>query len=111
MERRIQSKSRGQEANEMFSMRKGLTLAGLALMTAPAAASEIKVVVNKNPITSYDIQRRAAFMKLQRRKGNLNEQAEQEMIDQALLLSEAQRLGIRVTDDQVDTAYNYFAKS
>ena len=106
----------------MFSMRKGLTLAGLALMivaapaglalvTAPAAASEIKVVVNKTPITSYDIQRRAAFMKLQRRKGNLNEQAEQEMIDQALRLSEAQRLGIRVTDDQVDTAYNNFAKS
>jgi peptidyl-prolyl cis-trans isomerase SurA len=103
-------------------MRKGLTLAGLALMivatpaglalvTAPAAASEIKVIVNKTPITSYDIQRRAAFMKLQRRKGNVNEQAEQEMIDQALRLSEAQRLGIRVTDDQVDTAYNNFAKS
>jgi peptidyl-prolyl cis-trans isomerase SurA len=121
--KRPEEESRGQEANEMFLMRKGLTSAGLALMIAaaapaglafmptPAAASEIKVIVNRTPITTYDIQRRAAFMKLQRRKGNLNEQAEQEMIDQALRLAEAQRLGIRITDDQVDAAYNNFAKS
>ena len=97
-------------------------LAGLALAIAAsppstaffsttAAASEIAVIVNSKPITSYDIQRRAAFMKLQRRKGNLNEQAEQELIDQALRTTEAQRLGIRVTDEQVDAAYNNFAKS
>jgi peptidyl-prolyl cis-trans isomerase SurA len=104
----------------MFSMRNCLTSAGLALVIAaspaallsmPAAASEIAVIVNRVPITSYDIQRRAAFMKLQRRKGNLNEQAEAEMIDQALRLAEAQRLGIRITDEAVDTAYNNFAKS
>ena len=97
-------------------------LAGLALVIAAspartaffsttAAASEIAVIVNRQPITSYDIQRRAAFMKLQRRKGNLNEQAEQELIDQTLRATEAQRLGIRVTDEQVDAAYNNFAKS
>ena len=67
----------------------------MAFLSAPAAASEIKVIVNRIPITTYDIQRRAAFMKLQRRKGNLNELAEEEMIDQALRLGEAQRLGIR----------------
>jgi len=77
---------------------------------APAAASEIKVIVDRTPITSYDIQRRAAFFKLQRRKGNLNEQAESELIDQTLRLTEARRLGIRVTDEQVDGAYNNFAK-
>lgn len=106
----------------MFSMRKCLTSAGVALVIAaspasvahlstPAAASEIKVIVNRIPITSYDIQRRAAFLKLQRRGGNLNEEAEQQMIDQALRVSEARRLGINVTDDQVDGAYNNFAKS
>ena len=106
----------------MFSMRKCLTSAGLALVIAaspasvaflsmPAAASEIKVIVNRVPITSYDIQRRAAFMKLQRRKGDINSLAEEEMIDQALRMAEAQRLRIQVTDDQVDAAYNNFAKS
>ena len=97
----------------MFSMRKCLTSAGLALVIAaspasvaflsmPAAASEIKVIVNRVPITSYDIQRRAAFMKLQRRKGDLNSLAEEEMIDQALRMAEAQRLRIQITDEQVD---------
>ncbi len=106
----------------MFSMRKCLTSAAIALVIAaapaslahlstPAEASEIKVIVNRTPITSYDIQRRAAFMKLQRRKGNLNQLAEEEMIDQALRMGEAQRLGIRISDDQVDTAYNNFAKT
>ena len=37
-----------------------------------------------SPITTYDIQRRAAFLKLQRRKGNLNALADDDMIDQAL---------------------------
>jgi peptidyl-prolyl cis-trans isomerase SurA len=119
---RQRQKAERQELDEMFSMRKCLTSAGFALMIAatpasvaflsmPAAASEIEVIVNRTPITSYDIQRRAAFMKLQRRKGNLNEQAEEEMIDQALRLAEAQRLRIQVTDEQVDAAYNNFAKS
>ena len=85
--------------------------ASTAFFSTTAAASEIAVIVNRQPITSYDIQRRAAFMKLQRRKGNLNEQAEQELIDQTLRATEAQRLGIRVTDEQVDAAYNNFAKS
>lgn len=106
----------------MFSMRKCLISAGLAsaiavspasvaLLSTPAAASEIKVIVNKTPITSYDIQRRVAFLKLQRRGGNLNAEAEQQMIDQTLRLAEARRLGITVTDDQVNGAYDNFAKS
>lgn len=107
----------------MFSMRKCLTSAsialavaaspaGLASMATPAAASsEIRVVVDRVPITSYDIQRRAAFLKLQRRSGNLNAEAEQQMIDQTLRLSEAKRLNIAITDDQVNAAYENFAKS
>lgn len=85
--------------------------AALASMTTPAAAqSEIKVVVNKTPITTYDIQRRAAFLKLQRHGGNVNEEAEKQMIDQTLRVAEAQRLGIRIGDEQTDAAYQNFAK-
>lgn len=73
---------------------------------APAAASEIKYVVNGVPITSYDIQRRAAFIKLQRSKGSASEQ----MIDQALRMAEVKRLNIRVTDQEVDQAYARFAQ-
>lgn len=99
-------------------MRKYLFSAGLALLVAasslsvaayapPAQASEIKYVVNDVPVTSYDIQRRAAFIKLQRRKGD----AGQEMIEQTLRQAEMKRLGIRISDKQVDDAYARFAAS
>ncbi|MEQ1944082.1 peptidylprolyl isomerase [Mesorhizobium sp. VNQ89] len=106
----------------MFSIRKYLTTmslalslaappAGLVIFSSPASASEIKVVVNNIPITSYDIQRRAAFLKLQRRGGNANAEAQQQMIDQTLRIAEMRRLGITITDDQVAAAYANFAKS
>jgi len=105
----------------MLSVRKCLISTSLALfafgaigslttLAVPAAASEIKLIVNKVPVTTYDIQRRVAFLKLQRRSGNLNAQAEEAMLDQALHNAEAQRLGIRITDDAVTDAYNRFAK-
>ena len=80
-------------------------------LPAQAEASEIKYIVNNVPVTSYDIQRRAAFMKLQRRKGNINALAEEEMVDQALRAAEIQRLNIRITDEAVANAYANFAKS
>lgn len=99
-------------------MRKHLFSAGLALLVAatslsitayapPAQASEIKYIVNDVPITSYDIQRRAAFLKLQKRKGD----AGQEMIEQTLRVAEMKRLNIRVSDKQVEDAYARFAGS
>jgi peptidyl-prolyl cis-trans isomerase SurA len=82
-----------------------------AVMAGNAVASEIKLVVNRIPITSYDIQRRAAFMKLQGKKGNLNAQAEEEMIEQALRLSEARRIGVNIPAQAVDQAFANFARS
>ncbi|WP_167392163.1 peptidylprolyl isomerase [Mesorhizobium sophorae] len=102
----------------MPTMRKYLFSAGFALllaatsvsvtvMTPPAFASEIKYVVNDVPVTSGDIAHRAAFLKLQRKKGD----AAQEMIDQTLRLAEAKRLGIRISDAQVEAAYQRFASN
>lgn len=78
----------------------------LTMATQPLGASEIKYIVNDVPITSYDIQRRAAFIKLQHGKGSASDQ----MIDQALHMGEARRLNVRITDQQVDDAYLRFAK-
>ncbi len=82
----------------------------LAMLPATASASEIKVIVNNIPVTTYDIQRRTAFLKLQRRKGNLAEAAQEDMVTQTLHNAEAKRLGIRISDDAVDAAYANFAK-
>lgn len=73
-------------------------------------ASEIRYIVNNIPVTSYDIARRAAFMKLQGKRGNLTQQANDEMIRQALVMSEVQRVGIRITDQQVESSFQNFAK-
>jgi peptidyl-prolyl cis-trans isomerase SurA len=96
-------------SKHLISIGFALLVAGTAMpaiYSVPAAASEIKYVVNNIPITSYDIQRRAAFIKLQRSKGSASEQ----MIEQTLRMAEVRRLNIRVTDQQVDDAYARFAK-
>ena len=73
----------------------------------PVQASEIKYVVNKIAITTYDIQRRAALIRLFRQKAK----AEDEMIDQALKNSEIALRGIRISQEQVNGAYANFANS
>jgi peptidyl-prolyl cis-trans isomerase SurA len=87
--------------------------AGGALADFPAfaAGSDIKVIVNKVPITSFDVSKRIAFLKLQRRKGNLPSLALEEMIDEQLKRVEMRRVGITVPDKAVDDAYARFASS
>ena len=60
--------------------------------TGSAAATEIKYIVNKVPITSYDIAKRVAFLKLQRSKDRSQKAAADQMIDQVLHLQEAARI-------------------
>ncbi len=84
-----------------------LSCAALPLTGAvsPAVASEIMYVVNNEAITSLDVQRRAAFLKLQRRKGNLSKMAGDEMVEQVLKQAEIRRLNIRIPDASVDAAF------
>ena len=83
------------------------TVPASVLVSPPAYASTIKYIVNDVPITTGDIQHRAAFLRLQRRKGD----AANEMIEQTLKLAEAKRLGIRISDAQVNDAFDRFAKN
>jgi peptidyl-prolyl cis-trans isomerase SurA len=89
-----------------------LTAGAMALTSLPpalAAGGDIKVIVNKVPITALDISRRVAFLKLQRKKGNLQSIATEEMIDEQLKRAEMRRVGISVPDKQVEEAYLRFA--
>lgn len=86
-------------------------VACFAAMSVPGQAAEIKYVVNKEPITSYDIQRRTAMLRLMQRGGNIRQIATDEMIDQVLRNQEVRRLRISISNQQVDSAYERFAKS
>jgi peptidyl-prolyl cis-trans isomerase SurA len=89
-----------------------LTAGAVAMTALPpafAAGSDIKVIVNKVPITALDISRRVAFLKLQRKKGNLQAIATEEMIEEQLKRAEMRRVGISIPDKQVDEAFLRFA--
>jgi peptidyl-prolyl cis-trans isomerase SurA len=78
---------------------------------APAQASEIKYVVNNAAITSYDIQKRAAFLKLQRKPGASPKMAADDMIEQTLKSQEMERRKINVSKASVDASFARFAAS
>jgi peptidyl-prolyl cis-trans isomerase SurA len=100
-----------------FKRLTGPVALALAIALAPialpqqAAAAEVKVVVNGTPITNTDVQRRAAFIRLQQRRGNVTQMATDELVEQALRMQEAKRLRIAISDKQVEDAYATFARS
>ncbi len=79
--------------------------------TATAQASEIKYVVNNDAVTSYDIQKRAAFLKLQHRAGASAKMAGNDMVDQLLKSQEMARLKIVIPQKSVDASFARFAAS
>ncbi|MCB1464224.1 MAG: peptidylprolyl isomerase [Nitratireductor sp.] len=87
---------------------------GAKILREPSTVSRkgnyIVVVVNGQPITSYDIQRRGKFRTLRRLKANKDE-ATKELIDQTIKLQEAANRGTRASDGEVDQAFANFAAS
>jgi len=80
--------------------------------TAPVqAASEVKAVVNKTPITSDDIVRRVKFLSLQRQTGNLQQKAKDQLVEEVLKREEILRMKMSVSTEDVDKAFTRFAAS
>ena len=69
---------------------------------APAVAATVKITVNGQPITDFQIAQRLGLLKMERR-GNAKT-ASEELINEALEVQEAKRLGFEVTDTDVDNA-------
>ncbi len=82
----------------------------LPLSVKPAiAATEVKVVVNRQAITSYQIQLRQAFLRLRRAPASADA-ATKELIDEAVKKQEIRRRGISIPDSAVEEAYANFAR-
>lgn len=75
------------------------------------AASEVVSVVNKTPITNTDVAKRVAFLKLQRKTGNLQKIARDELIEEALKRDEIARVRMSVSTEDVDRSFAKFAAS
>jgi len=84
-------------------------MTGNIILSPAMAASQVAVIVNGNAITNYDIQRRAAFLKLQGHGGGAKA-AREEMIDEMLRRVEMKKRNISVTDGEVNRAFAGFAE-
>ncbi len=88
---------------QMLSL--GLLLA--IFMPLGANADAIKVTVNETPITDTQISQRAKLLQLERRGASASARlvmAREELIDEALKIQEAERLGLSVSASDVDAA-------
>lgn len=105
----------------MMSMMRAMALCTVILATAAAvappfagpaaaAATGVEAVVNGSAITSGDVARRAAFLKLQRTKST-RDIARQQLIDETLKRSEIARQRMSVSTADVDASYARFAAS
>jgi len=77
----------------------------------PAQAEQIAATVNSTVITDGDVAKRVNFLKLQRTKGNLQQMAKQQLVDEVLERQEIIRTGTSVSTDDVDAAFARFAKN
>lgn len=83
----------------------GAALLGMTLLMAgamPSSAASVRITVDGTPITDVQIQQRLALMKLENRSGE--KAAEDELINEALELQEAKRLGFTISDADVADA-------
>lgn len=85
----------------------------IVMSFATVAEAAIKVIVNDVPITDYDITQRARLITLTERKGAAaaRRQAQQELIDDQIKLSEAKRVGVTASTSEVDNAFNNIARN
>lgn len=98
----------GQEQGYAMLRRISLTLLALVMCVAPALAAT-KVTVNGVPISDIQISQRVKLMQLE--GGGSTAKATQQLIDDQLKLQEAKRLGIEITESQVDDAYVSVARN
>jgi len=80
---------------------------GVASIAPASAASQIRVVVNGEPITTNEIAERARLLRLTSRTSaaSVERAATEELIDEKLKLQEGKRVGITVADQQVEAAF------
>jgi peptidyl-prolyl cis-trans isomerase SurA len=80
-----------------------LLVAALVAPLQPAQAqSAIRILVNDEPITSYDIKQRTQMLRVFTGGKSGEKQAIEQLVDEKLMLQEAKRRNVDVTDAEID---------
>jgi len=92
-------------------MAMGAVLAGPVTM-APVLAQDLfapRVYVNDRAVTEYEVQQRALFLRVLRAPGNPEEEALKALIEDRLRQTEAERLGLELTEKELTDGLAEFA--
>ncbi len=81
-----------------------------AAMHQPAFAQNVAVIVNGDPITTYDIDQRSRFIQLVSHKAPARQEVVDELINEKLKIQVGKRYKVEVTDNEVDGAYGEMGK-
>jgi peptidyl-prolyl cis-trans isomerase SurA len=99
----------------ILSAGRHLVVAALASLVAaaawqlPAAAQQVVVVVNGDPVTAIDIAQRTKLLQVSTHKTPTRQEVLDELIDERLKLQTAKRYKLEVTDSEVDGSFNNIA--
>ena len=100
-------------ASGLWGRAVGALIVGVVLSVAaamPALAQSVKVTVNGTPITDLQISQRVKLFALEGNSGGTKGATEQ-LITEAMQLSEAKRLGYSVSNAQIDDAFLQIARN
>lgn len=89
----------------------GVVFSVLALAPPPAFASTIRVLVNDEPITSYDIQERGKMLRVFTGGKQGEKQAVEQLIEERLMRQEAKRRNVEIGDAELDQEINNRARA
>ena len=81
-----------------------------AAMHQPAFAQNVAVIVNGDPITTYDIDQRSRFIQLVSHKAPARQEVLDELINEKLKIQVGKRYKLEVTDNDVDSAFAEMGK-
>ena len=70
-----------------------------------ARAQQVVVIVNGEPITALDIEQRSKLNQLSTHKAPARQEVLDELINEKLKVREAKKLGLDVSNAEVDNAY------
>jgi peptidyl-prolyl cis-trans isomerase SurA len=95
-----------------FLKRRTAALLCAVLVAGPAIAQDFspRLFVNDRVITEYEVSQRIEFLKVLRSPGDLEEEALRGLIEDRLRQSEADRLDLTVTPEEVKTGMEEFAQ-
>ncbi|TAG12915.1 MAG: peptidylprolyl isomerase [Rhodobacterales bacterium] len=86
-----------------------VALAGLPAMVGAQDLFAPRMIVNDRVITGYEVEQRSLFLQLLRAPGNPDEEALKGLIEDRLRQTEAERLDLTLTDEEVLTGMTEFA--